>query len=248
MRVSATIKRAVVCLSLLGVANAVHAAVLVDLYNTGVSDDAVPVVLPDGTVGDPHYSLLTIPTSDPLGTYDIRVRTSAGGYPISPNGPYLGDNGLSAWIGPNNDAELNSYPGDYYFKTTFDLTGFDPATASITGRWSSDNDGVGIFLNNTLVVGATDFAQFALGFASFTISSGFTTGLNELVFVVHNGGYGPGNSDPEAYGNNPTALRVEMTGVAYVPEASSFLVVGLGGIFAFGVIGLGKRYGISAKL
>lgn len=33
-----------------------------------------------------------------------------------------------------------------------------------------------------------------------------------------------------------------------VPEASSLLVVGLGGIFAFGAVGLGKRYGISLNV
>lgn len=33
-----------------------------------------------------------------------RAITSSGGYPI---GPYIGDNSLSAWIGPNNDDDLN---------------------------------------------------------------------------------------------------------------------------------------------
>ena len=42
------------------------------LFNTGV--DAAGTPLPDDTIGDPHYSLFSVPS----GTTELRVRTSAG--------------------------------------------------------------------------------------------------------------------------------------------------------------------------
>lgn len=66
-------------------------AAIPSLFNTGVDASMTP--LPDGTIGDPHYSLVSVPG----GTTDILVRTSAGGYPIP---PYFGDDSSSAWIGP----------------------------------------------------------------------------------------------------------------------------------------------------
>ena len=189
----------------LGVASAPVEAATIALFNTGV--DGAGTVLPDGTIGDPHYSLIAVPG----GTTDVRVRTSAGGFPIP---PYLGDSTTSAWIGPNNDSQLNSVPGTYIYRTTFNLSGF-PSTAVINGGWSSDNDGLGIYLNGVLVSGPTSFSQFSTGYAPFSITTAFVLGLNELDFWVHNGGTGVGNNAP---GNNPTALRVELSGtVSEVP-------------------------------
>lgn len=190
----------------------------ITLFNTGVNASGTP--LADGTVGDPHYSLITVPA----GTTDVRVRTSVGGFPI---GPYLGDNSFSAWIGPNNDPQVDGVPGLYDYRTTFSLAGFNPATASITGKWSTDNDGVAILINGVNSGnGPTDFSQFSIGFAAFSITSGFTAGVNTIDFIVHNGG-----TDP-----NPTALRVEMTGSAGagVPEPASWamMLAGFGGVGA----------------
>lgn len=80
----------------------VQADVIPSLFNTGVDASMTP--LPDGTIGDPHYSLISVPD----GTTDILVRTSAGGYPIP---PYFGDNSSSTWIGPDNDQSLSGPVG-----------------------------------------------------------------------------------------------------------------------------------------
>jgi hypothetical protein len=147
-------------------------------------------------------------------TTDIRVLTSAGGYPV---GFWIGDNSISAWIGPNNDPDADGPGGSYTYRTTFNLSGFDPATASLTGQWSADNEGLNILLNGA-PTGST-----AGGFNSwspFTISSGFTAGVNTLDFIVDNW-------------SGATGLRVEVTGnatevLSEVPEPASLLLLGAG--------------------
>jgi hypothetical protein len=184
-------------------------AAAITLFNTGV--DASAAVLADGTIGDPHYTLISTPANS---TSNIRIITSASGYPIP---PYIGDNTSSRWIGPNNDADLNGPVGNYTYRTTFDLTGFDISTASIAGGWSSDNNGVDILINGFSLGYATSFTQFQTGFAAFAVNGNFVAGINTLDFVVYNGG-------------GPTALRVEMRGtadVAAVPEPGTLALVAL---------------------
>lgn len=178
------------------------------LFNTGV--DANGVRLDDGALGDPHYELVSIPG----GTATLRVRTSAGGYPVP---PYIGDNASSAWIGPNNDTQVDGPGGDYVYRTTFDLTGLDAGTAHIQGFWSTDNEGLRIVLNGVDTgTPQTTQTQYQEGFVGFVLASGFVDGVNVLDFVVRNG-------------DGPTALRVEMSGTAApVPLPGALLLLGSG--------------------
>ena len=176
--------------AILILAGAAHAGTI-EIFNTGVNGSGVPLI--DGTVGDPHYTLIVVPSGS---TTDIRVRTSAGGYPVV--GAWIGDDSISAWIGPNNDPSLNGPDIFYTYRTTFDLSGFDPATASLTGQWAADNELSNILLND-VPTGKT--AGGFNSWSSFTISSGFVAGVNTLDFIVNNGG-------------GPTGLRVEVTGTA----------------------------------
>lgn len=198
---------------LLGAGTA-DAAFITTLYNTGV--DASGNVLPNGTIGDPHYTL----TSVPGGTTTLRVVTSANGYPI---GPWLGDDTTSRWIGPNSDGQLDGPSGFYNYHTTFDLTGFNLATVVITGRYATD-DGGSIVLNGATVGPPSG------GFTSwtnFTLSSGFVAGINTLDFSVFNGG-------------GPTGLRVEIISAqgdlaSAVPAPAGAILFGIGlvGLAAF---------------
>lgn len=138
------------------------------------------------------------------------VATSAQGFPI---GPWLSDNGSSAWI--SIDPSTNGQEGDYTYSTTFDLTGMDPSSAEIFGRWSTDNGGVDIAING-VPTGQTNSNQFA-SWTNFSLTSGFTTGVNTLTFTVTNAIGG---------GVGPTALRVEFDSASAfaVPEPSTALL------------------------
>ena len=178
------------------------------VFNTGV--DLFGTVLTDGTVGDPHYSLVSVPG----GTSDIMVRTAAGGAPVNTGG-WLGDDALSAWIGPNT-AFSGGPGGSYDYRTTFDLGVLSPSTANLMGQFAADDWAVDILING---ISTGTFGGDYTSWTSFSINSGFVDGVNTLDFIVHN----LGNTDTLG----PTGLRVEVTGTAStVPEPASFVLLG----------------------
>jgi hypothetical protein len=185
----------------------------ISLFNTGVNAGGMP--LPDGTLGDPHYTLVSVPSGS---TTVIRVRTSAGGFPIP---PWVGNNSTSAWIGPNNNAEVDGPIGHYDYRTTFTLS--SASAIKITGRWTTDNEGVNILLNgvptgNTLP-SATSFSSFH----SFTITGNGVAGSNTLDFIVNNDG-------------GPTGVRAEFFGANTVPEPGTLTLaaIGMTGLLGYG--------------
>jgi PEP-CTERM motif len=210
-------RRIIVAIAALTLASAAHAG-SITIFNTGVNASGTPLL--DGTVGDPHYTLFTVPG----GTTDLLVRT------------WVGDNALSAWIGPNNNAQAFGPPGIYDYRTTFDLTGLVPGTATLLGRWSMDDLGVDILINGVSTGNTAPDPGFT-GFFSFSINSGFVAGVNTLDFVVN-------NDDVE--GANPTGLRVEVSGTAAAtPEPASLVLFGAG--FA-GLCMFRRRLGWAGKL
>lgn len=187
------------------------------VYNTGVDNSGNP--LPGGAI-DPHYTLIQSPD---VAFDGPEAFVTNGGFPI---GPWAANTSVSKWISPRADAGNNNATGQYTYRTTLDLTGFDASTAVIVGRWMSDNNGLDILVNGNGTGHTTLFESFRLGYANFTLDDYFVAGMNTIDFVIMNG----------TAALNPTGLRVEMTGTAMpVPEPGTWAMVALG----LGLVGLG---------
>jgi hypothetical protein len=144
----------------------VRAASIPGLFNTGV--DGTGNVLPLGSI-DPHYNVVEV--SDPAVIMTI--------IPDS----YVDNSSTSSWIWENANGQPINVTRT--FRTTFDLTGLIPSTASISGFWATDNIGLDILINGiSTSLTNPGFASFT----PFTISSGFTNGVNVLDFVVNDFG------------------------------------------------------------
>jgi hypothetical protein len=192
------------------------------LYDTGVNNAGT--VLAAGAL-DMHYIL----SDSPLGSYGITtVIPRAGSWIEPPSG--------SNWIGPQAHSEgLTSDPGGYYsYIFNFSLTGLNPNTASISGKWATDNTGV-LLLNGISMSTANGFGSLT----SFMLTGpNFRDGNNTLEFKVYNipqGGY-PGTGNPSGLlvsGLQGTASAVPL------PPAIMLLAPGL-----IGLAGLRKRNNI----
>jgi hypothetical protein len=187
----------------------------ITIFSTGVDNSGN--VLANGTVGDPHYALI----SSPDGSTAIKVASSASGYPLN---VWIGDNTTSRWIGPNTST-LAGPVGNYDYRTTFDLTGFDSTSAILSFIWATDDSGQNVLINGHATGLSAPFANFS---GAESITSGFVAGINTLDFIVNNTG-------------GPTGLRVEISGTANagtsVPEPASLLLVAL----SMGALGLSRR-------
>jgi hypothetical protein len=193
----------------------------IPIFNTGVDATGAPLL---GGSADPHWSVVAGPD----------IISPAPAVVISnPNGLYAAS-ADSRWIWVNADAS-GSTGSPYTFRLTFDLTGLDISTATISGAWGVDNEGV-ILLN-----GATPAGTGALSLTNFddegnfdvrngfSITGGFVAGVNTLDFLATD------NDNPGAL--NVSALIGTATAGA-VPEPASLLMLGAG---AIGVLGLAGR-------
>lgn len=185
----------------------VHAANITGLKNTGLGAS--------GTA-DGNYSLSSAASTTPVITYDSQ-------WPI---GPWLANDGTSKWITPTASQGASFDPwnnGTYTYTLTFDLSGYNAATAMFSGRLAADNS-VQVKLNDSVIGGATGFT----GWTSFGASSGFVSGVNTLDFVVTNWAQN---------GGNPTGLRVEFgtSSIAAVPEPATYAML-LGGLVMVGAV------------
>lgn len=184
-----------------------NAAIITSLYSTGVDNSGVATT---GNSADLHWNLVggTAYTGGTNGVYPI--------------GPWIAESAMSRWITPTQNATDDVGANSYVFTTTFSLTGFKPATATLSGKFTGDNGVTAIFLNGTKISNGAD------GFSSFTaFNSGaatFLAGTNTLTFNLRNDG-------------GPAGLRVEVGGTAAVPEPATWglLVVG------FGFVGFAAR-------
>jgi hypothetical protein len=172
------------------------------IFGTGV--DAAGALLPDGAV-DPHYTVTS--SADPnFPGPDALVITNA--WPIQA-GTWVVNGPASRWISLTADQRSDITPatsgnaeGDYTFKTTFDLTGYNLAQVEIGGQWAVDNGGVDILLNGASTgITCPGFNAFA----PFTLKDGLVAGPNTVEFIAHNLG-------DATWGINPMGLRVDLHG------------------------------------
>ncbi|MGI8603124.1 MAG: PEP-CTERM sorting domain-containing protein [Verrucomicrobiales bacterium] len=209
-------------------------ATIVSLYNTGVDDAGV--ALPDGAT-DSHY-LLVFPGAQEGVPY---VATGSGGFPIP---PWIGDSATSAWtttldpvtpLGPGSNTNIGVF-ADYYYETTFDMTGLNPQTAQIAGQVSYDNFLQDVQLNGQSTGISADASNpgpsfggwlpFSFDAADVALLNG---GVNTLTFIVR--------SAQMDGANDYTGVRVEFLQreAAVIPEPSSF------GLLATGLLAIRRR-------
>jgi hypothetical protein len=136
------------------------------LYTTGVDDDGN--VLPGGAV-DTHYHILE------TGTDAIVVST--------PAGSWIPNDGTSMWVWQQANGQPTNVTRT--FRLTFDLTGLDPSTASISGTWATDNTGLNILINGQ---STGNTSGGFTSYSNFAVTSGFIAGINTLDFIVQDFG------------------------------------------------------------
>jgi len=200
-----------------------HALIVFSLLNVPSRGDTLPVfgtgvdgsnnLLPGG-INDPHYTVSGPGTSDNF--IPAVVYSSPNGFP-----QWVPDDAHSGWIGWVDNAFPDHY-GTYNYRTTFDLTGHDPSTAVLTGQWAADQFGSILLNGHSTGVSVPDGnwnSAVDPNLTSFTINSGFVSGINTLDFIV---------SMPDGF----DGLRVRNLVVTAqaVPEPASVVVLGTGAI------------------
>ncbi len=178
----------------------------ITIFGTGV--DSLGNLLTPGTI-DPHYHLAMYPGQvgdAPANAYVLNVSST---YNLSGTD--------SRWISWSS-VFTNATPGGLWiYRTTFDLAGFDPSTAILTGRVYADDFLQASYLNgvDTGIVGGS----YLTG-TPFTIATGFAGGVNTLDFQVPNANF---------VAFNPSAFRLDISGTARaVPEPSTIALAILG--------------------
>lgn len=185
---------------------AASSAPITGLFNTGV--DGSGAALSGGAV-DTHYNSLSpaLPA--------VVVTTIPGSW--------VDNTATHRWVWMSANGQPTNVTRT--FRTTFDLTGLNAATASISGQWAVDNTGLDILING-VSTGNTCGGFTAL--CNFTVASGFVAGLNTLDFVAQDVGSIAGFLVSSISG---TAEEL----VAGVPLPASLALLG------FGVFALARR-------
>lgn len=200
-------KPLVVCALVCFGSTAAFSAPITGLFNTGVN--SAGVAMGPGSA-DPHYSILS--PNQPA----IVLKNALPGtwLPNTPTRRWV----WQSFTGTPTNTTLT-------FRTTFDLTGLNASTASITGEWATDNFGLDILINGTST------GNTCGGFSSlcnFSVLSGFVAGVNTLDFVVQDVGSIAGFLVSSISGTVDDA-------VAGVPLPASLALLG------FGVLAVARR-------
>jgi opacity protein-like surface antigen len=208
-------KRTIIAAALaIAAISSAQAASITGLNNTGVGA---------GGGKDSSYKLTAVTSDNGIAT-GVPTISYDGQWPIN---PWMANNDTSKWITPTatQSQSLDQWnAGTYTYTLSFDLTGYNAASAAFTGRLAADNSVV-VKLNSQTISSAAGFSDWT----SFSANSGFTSGVNKLDFVVTNWAQDSGN---------PTGLRVEFASssiMAAVPEPETYAMM-LAGMALLGVV------------
>ena len=192
-------------------------AQITTLFNTGVQ--ANNSVLANGSV-DTHYMAFSFSTLGTPGALIGQAETLNNGYQTY--GGYA-QNASSRWIWANQSGNLDGQNYNTLFRTTFDLTGYDLSTVSISAFMAADNNIAGVFLNGSTL--GQSYGSFG-SFDNFAILSGFGSGVNTLDFYAQD--FGP----PAGFNAYYTSTG-SLADVTTTPEPASMalLATGLAGLF-----------------
>lgn len=141
------------------------------------------------------------------------------------NTAYAAENAGSRWISFASNG--GSGVGSFDVTTSFDLTGFSAATASITGLWGVDNSSAMLLNGAATGVNLAGFSSLT----SFALNSGFVSGINTLTLRVRNSG------GPAAVRLDQLVLSADVAPSSVVPEPGSWAML----IAGFGLIGAARR-------
>jgi hypothetical protein len=147
------------------------------LFNTGVDNNGV--ALANGAA-DPHYIL----SYNANGASGIPATVSLN------NAAWLANDTASKWISVIDNGANSIAGGGYGYQTTFSLAGFLLGTVRLDFMAAIDNAMTNVFLNG--VAQNFTYAGFAGYSSTFTMNSGFNSGVNTLEFGTENQGAGPG--------------------------------------------------------
>lgn len=155
------------------------------IYDTGVNASGAALGLGES---DPHWQV-----------------NGGAAYAIESHPAWtVGNMAETNWINPteNPDAQEPLPAASYSYTQTFDLSGLDYTTASLSGVWSADNNAE-IYLNGAstgFTVGQENFRE-GDGLSEFAINAGFVEGLNTIEVRIEN--YFR-NGDGSIRNNNPS--------------------------------------------
>lgn len=130
------------------------------LYNSGVDNAGAPLA---AGKPDPHY---------------LDVASSKAVIAMTPHSAWLGDDGVSRFVGFTGSGLDNAPAGSFTFRTTFDLSDYLADTAVVNLYVAADNSLDSVKLNGVTVPGAAYGAFNAYG-GPFALS-GFAPGLNTV--------------------------------------------------------------------